>query len=144
MLFAPFIRYGLPDDKRVAEKIIPAPNSALAVTVDNLARVLLIDTETGMAIRVWKGIDTVAIVESYQHLKKCYVVALIINWTSIIIISYMSLFKGYRDAQCGWIQVFDSSNEQVGNQSSRRGLFLVIYAARRGILEVITQYELKI
>lgn len=52
-----FIRYGLPDDKRVADKIIPAPNSALAVTVDNLARVLLIDTETGMAIRVWKGID---------------------------------------------------------------------------------------
>ncbi|EDV20322.1 uncharacterized protein TRIADDRAFT_61281 [Trichoplax adhaerens] len=91
------LRYGLPDDKRVVDKIIPAPNSALAVTVDNLARVLLIDTETGMAIRMWKG---------------------------------------YRDAQCGWIQVFEQHSNHTGNQSSRRGLFLVIYAARRGILEI--------
>ncbi|XP_057715816.1 rab3 GTPase-activating protein non-catalytic subunit isoform X3 [Corythoichthys intestinalis] len=50
------------------------------------------------------------------------------------------MWKGYRDAQLGWLHV---PEEQVGRESSpsasrprRHALFLVIYAPRRGILEI--------
>ncbi|KAI6652819.1 Rab3 GTPase-activating protein non-catalytic subunit isoform X1 [Oopsacas minuta] len=39
------------------------------------------------------------------------------------------IWKGYRDAQCGWIQC---KEEGLG----REGLFLAIYAPKRGILEI--------
>lgn len=45
------------------------------------------------------------------------------------------MWKGYRDAQCGWIQVEDSVEEKY-QHSPRKALFLVIYAPRRGILEL--------
>lgn len=51
-------------------------------------------------------------------------------------------FVGYRDAECGWVVVeeeeeddFESSKED-GKPSKRRALFCVIYAPKRGILEV--------
>uniref|UniRef100_A0A3Q3D209 RAB3 GTPase activating protein subunit 2 (non-catalytic) n=1 Tax=Hippocampus comes TaxID=109280 RepID=A0A3Q3D209_HIPCM len=50
------------------------------------------------------------------------------------------MWKGYRDAQLGWLHV---PEEQVSRESSlstsvprRHALFLVIYAPRRGILEI--------
>ena len=39
------------------------------------------------------------------------------------------LWKGYRDAQCGWIQCREEGE-------GREGLFLAIYAPKRGILEI--------
>ena len=46
---------------------------------------------------------------------------------------------GYRDAQCGWLMIDEHSSDQ-GNEGDsaqmRQALFLVIYAPRRGILEV--------
>ncbi len=42
--------------------------------------------------------------------------------------------KGYRDAQIGWICVDDESEEKL---NKRYPLYLVIYAPRRGLLEVI-------
>ena len=39
------------------------------------------------------------------------------------------LWKGYRDAQCGWIQCREEGQ-------GREGLFLAIYAPKRGILEI--------
>lgn len=44
------------------------------------------------------------------------------------------IFKGYRDAQIGWICVDDESDEK---ENRRYALYLVIYAPRRGLLEVI-------
>jgi len=50
------------------------------------------------------------------------------------------MLKGYREAQCGWIIVDDRSDEHanvVNNENKiRQTLFLVIYAPRRGILEI--------
>lgn len=49
--------------------------------------------------------------------------------------------KGYRDAECGWIPVqeedhdFEKTNQST-LQTRRTALFLIIYAPRRGILEV--------
>ncbi|XP_034051245.1 rab3 GTPase-activating protein non-catalytic subunit isoform X2 [Thalassophryne amazonica] len=50
------------------------------------------------------------------------------------------MWKGYRDAQLGWLQVPEERGDREFSPSSclprRHALFLVIYAPRRGILEV--------
>ncbi|MBN3305707.1 RBGPR protein, partial [Amia calva] len=50
------------------------------------------------------------------------------------------MWKGYRDAQLGWVQVCESRGEAEAGGSPqfprRHAQFLVIYAPRRGILEV--------
>ena len=45
---------------------------------------------------------------------------------------------GYRDAECGWVMVSeeDHQEEEPPKSSLRTALFLVIYATKRGILEV--------
>ncbi len=49
------------------------------------------------------------------------------------------MFKGYRDAQIGWVCVEDESEEKA---NKRYALYLIIYAPRRGLLEVF--YFIKI
>ena len=44
---------------------------------------------------------------------------------------------GYRDAECGWIVVEEENSEEIRSIDERKkALFLVIYAPKRGILEV--------
>jgi len=43
---------------------------------------------------------------------------------------------GYRDAQVGWVEVREDEGQHSTHKQSRIAEFLVIYAARRGILEV--------
>nr|XP_004670175.2 rab3 GTPase-activating protein non-catalytic subunit [Jaculus jaculus] len=102
------VRFGLPDSRRRGESICLSPCNTLAAVTDDFGRVILLDVARGIAIRMWKG---------------------------------------YRDAQTGWIQVIEDLHERVpekvdvspfGNTQgpSRVAQFLVIYAPRRGILEV--------
>ena len=44
------------------------------------------------------------------------------------------MFKGYRDAQIGWIMVDDESDDKL---IKKNALYLIIYASRRGLIEVI-------
>jgi Rab3 GTPase-activating protein regulatory subunit N-terminus len=50
------------------------------------------------------------------------------------------LFTGYRDAQVGWVTVTEDNLQDAETSSHhkdlRRALFIVIYAPRRGLLEV--------
>ncbi|GIY91476.1 rab3 GTPase-activating protein non-catalytic subunit [Caerostris extrusa] len=48
------------------------------------------------------------------------------------------MWKGYRDAQCGWVEVEDDMMKDKNDPAKkiRRVFFLAIYAPRRGILEV--------
>ncbi|XP_054432581.1 rab3 GTPase-activating protein non-catalytic subunit [Pteronotus mesoamericanus] len=102
------VRFGLPDSRRHGESICVSPCNTLAAVTDDFGRVILLDVARGIAIRMWKG---------------------------------------YRDAQIGWIQIVEDLHERVpekadsspfGNAQgpSRVAQFLVIYAPRRGILEV--------
>uniref|UniRef100_A0A9L0STG0 RAB3 GTPase activating non-catalytic protein subunit 2 n=1 Tax=Equus caballus TaxID=9796 RepID=A0A9L0STG0_HORSE len=102
------VRFGLPDSRRHGESICLSPCNTLAAVTDDFGRVILLDVARGIAIRMWKG---------------------------------------YRDAQTGWIQIVEDLHERVpekvdfspfGNTQgpSRVAQFLVIYAPRRGILEV--------
>ncbi|XP_012937688.1 rab3 GTPase-activating protein non-catalytic subunit [Aplysia californica] len=92
------LRFGLPDKRRCGEMIILSPNNNFAATTDSFGRIILIDVQRGMAVRMWKG---------------------------------------YRDAQLGWIEVKEESVEPgKNNDHYRLAQFLIIYAPRRGILEV--------
>ncbi|MXQ82009.1 hypothetical protein E5288_WYG004784 [Bos mutus] len=101
-------RFGLPDSRRHGESICLSPCNTLAAVTDDFGRVILLDVARGIAIRMWKG---------------------------------------YRDAQTGWIQIVEDLHERVPEKGdfspfgspqgpSRVAQFLVIYAPRRGILEV--------
>ncbi|TKC39586.1 hypothetical protein EI555_008291, partial [Monodon monoceros] len=101
-------RFGLPDSRRHGESICLSPCNTLAAVTDDFGRIILLDVARGIAIRMWKG---------------------------------------YRDAQTGWIQIVEDLHERVPEKvdfspfgspqgPSRVAQFLVIYAPRRGILEV--------
>ncbi|XP_069464692.1 rab3 GTPase-activating protein non-catalytic subunit [Ambystoma mexicanum] len=102
------VRFGLPDSRRHGESICLSPCNTLAAVTDDFGRVILLDVGRGLAIRMWKG---------------------------------------YRDAQVGWIQVSEDLHDRETDRGqfspfsspqgpSRVAQFLVIYAPRRGILEV--------
>lgn len=50
------------------------------------------------------------------------------------------MFKGYRDAQCAWLEVNDDMRRS-SRSVSKKALFLVIYAPRRGFLEVFSMQQ---
>ncbi|OCT79434.1 rab3 GTPase-activating protein non-catalytic subunit [Xenopus laevis] len=102
------VRFGLPDSRRLGESISLSPCNTLAAVTDDFGRVILLDVGRGIAIRMWKG---------------------------------------YRDAQVGWMQIVEDLHERESERGhnspfqnasgpSRVAQFLVIYAPRRGILEV--------
>jgi hypothetical protein len=57
--------------------------------------------------------------------------------------SLIRMWKGYRDAMVGWLLVRDQSIDPAGgdNRCLRRALFMVIYASRRGLLEIWPAYR---
>uniref|UniRef100_A0A8C6QFB1 RAB3 GTPase activating protein subunit 2 n=1 Tax=Nannospalax galili TaxID=1026970 RepID=A0A8C6QFB1_NANGA len=102
------VRFGLPDSRRHGESMCLSPCNTLAAVTDDFGRVILLDVARGIAIRMWKG---------------------------------------YRDAQTGWTQIVEDLHERAPEKGgfspfgdsqgpSRVAQFLVIYAPRRGILEV--------
>uniref|UniRef100_A0A8C5RDN0 RAB3 GTPase activating non-catalytic protein subunit 2 n=1 Tax=Laticauda laticaudata TaxID=8630 RepID=A0A8C5RDN0_LATLA len=102
------VRFGIPDSRRHGERICLSPCNTLAAITDDFGRILLLDVARGLSVRMWKG---------------------------------------YRDAQVGWIQIAEDLHERESIKidfspastpqgPSRVAQFLVIYAPRRGILEV--------
>lgn len=102
------VRFGLPDSRRHGESVSLSPCNTLAAVTDDFGRVILLDVGRGIAIRMWKG---------------------------------------YRDAQIGWMQIVEDLHEREADRGHfspfgstqgpcRVAQFLVIYAPRRGILEV--------
>lgn len=93
-----FPRHDLIDYQRMGCNIVAAPSHyQMAVIIDNLGRIILIDVITGIMIRMWKG---------------------------------------YREAQCGFTEVVEARNRKESAESRRTGLFLIIYAPRKSILEI--------
>jgi Rab3 GTPase-activating protein non-catalytic subunit len=70
----------------------------IAAITDSLGRIILVDTCSGVLIRMWKG---------------------------------------YREAQCGFMDITEAKNRKDQSSDYRRsGLFLIIYAPRKGIIEI--------
>ena len=56
----------------------------------------------------------------------------------------LAFCSGYRDAQVAWVQVCEEESADRSDRTCtlpRRAIFLVIYAPRRGILEVWTAQQ---
>ncbi|XP_014294842.1 rab3 GTPase-activating protein non-catalytic subunit [Microplitis demolitor] len=47
----------------------------------------------------------------------------------------LRMWKGYRDAQCGWIEVAEDKRSKVTSKR-RTALFLVIYAPKKGVIDI--------
>ena len=91
-------RHDVIDYQRTGCNIWLSPLEYQLVAVsDTLGRIMLIDLEKGIPIRMWKG---------------------------------------YRDAQCGFIEVKESKQRKENNEGRRKGLFLIIYAPRKAIIEI--------
>nr|XP_018910161.1 PREDICTED: rab3 GTPase-activating protein non-catalytic subunit [Bemisia tabaci] len=89
------IRFGLNDVNRQSSSVLLSPQRNLAAICDNLGRVILVDCNSGLAIRMWKG---------------------------------------YRNAQCGWLEVKEEERKARGHR--RTALFLVIYAPKKALIEI--------
>ena len=48
-------RFGLYDQRRVGESIVSSPDCRLVATTDSFGRIILIETRSGVAVRMWKG-----------------------------------------------------------------------------------------
>ena len=48
-------RFGLPDHRREGISVSLSPNNKYAATTDSFGRVMLIDVDRGIAVRMWKG-----------------------------------------------------------------------------------------
>jgi hypothetical protein len=83
---------GLRDDRRSINSVTLDPSLKYALCSDNFGRVLLVDVETNMVVRLWKGV---------------------------------------REAQCGWIQ------ERKDDRSSPM-LYICIYSPKRGFVEIFS------
>lgn len=78
----------------------------------------------------------------------CTTAAVVDNLGRILLVDVATLtavrmWKGYRDAQCVWVEAIQDENDAAAsnNESSarpirRRTSFLAIYAPRRGLLEL--------
>jgi len=49
------VRFGLYDQRRTGESVVPSPDGRLVATTDSFGRIILIDTRNGVAVRMWKG-----------------------------------------------------------------------------------------
>lgn len=55
VLYLCICRHGLPDKTRQGDSIYLSPNNNYAATTDSFGRVIMIDVDKGIAIRMWKG-----------------------------------------------------------------------------------------
>lgn len=62
---------------------------------------------------------------------------LLLDVTSMIIVD---IWKGYRDAQCGWIDISCTTDISVA-EKQQSTLFLIVYIRKRGILEIWCPYQ---
>ncbi|KAG5670414.1 hypothetical protein PVAND_000681 [Polypedilum vanderplanki] len=91
-------RHEINDYQRTGCNIWMSPiQYQLCVVTDTLGRIVLMDIQKGIPIRMWKG---------------------------------------YREAQCGFIEINESKMRKENNEARRSGLFLIIYAPRKAIIEI--------
>ena len=86
-------------------------------------RIGLWDQRLGLAISVSPNKRLAAVIDDFGRVTLIDVH----KWTAV------RMWKGYREAQVGWVEV---SEEQNPSSKTRRASFLVIYAPKRGILEI--------
>ncbi|KAH7427280.1 hypothetical protein KP509_10G037300 [Ceratopteris richardii] len=114
----------LKDRPRHGEKIALSPSGGMAAITDSLGRILLVDTQALVVIRLWKV---------------CFYLLLSLRPTMSL--KRGSTSQGYRDAECFFIEVPVTGNPSVGTPSHKGitkqdlVLCLAIHAPRREVVE---------
>jgi len=67
-MYALCVRFGLYDQRRTGETVVPSPDGRLVATTDSFGRIILIDTRNGVAVRMWKGNSVVSLTDDQSLL----------------------------------------------------------------------------
>jgi len=107
----------LDDTNRAVLSIRPDPQNKMAAVTDNLGRVLLVDITAMRVVRMWKG---------YRQAQ--------VSWIEVMDRRSAAELDEDQDDTAG--PVDDLERERLLERRNRIMLYLVIYAPRRGLLEV--------
>ncbi|PPS02564.1 hypothetical protein GOBAR_AA18115 [Gossypium barbadense] len=122
----------LKDYPRKGEKLTLSPSGTLAAITDSLGRILLLDTQALVVVRIWKVSSAFIILNSWEP------TAPFSGLSSI----FHALFQGYRDANCFFMEMLVNRDDKCASSSyhvpgkSDYCLCLAIHAPRKGIIEV--------
>ncbi|MBA0759041.1 hypothetical protein Gotri_021980 [Gossypium trilobum] len=122
----------LKDYPRKGEKLTLSPSGTLAAITDSLGRILLLDTQALVVVRIWKVSSAFIILNSWEP------TAPFSGLSSI----FHALFQGYRDANCFFMEMLVNRDDKRASSSyhvpgkSDYCLCLAIHAPRKGIIEV--------
>jgi len=118
------------DHPRKGEKLTLSPSGTLAAITDSLGRILLLDTQALVVVRLWKVCIWTFLpqppLSSQKELSK---------WNLVFL-------QGYRDASCLFMEMLvskdiaSSSSSYSEPSKSDYCLCLAIHAPRKGIIEV--------
>lgn len=107
-------RSSLHDDGRISERTFVAPGQwNLIAVADAKARVTVVDVGPHNSDALY----STATFETHSR-------------------TILRVWKGYRDARCAWVESTGSTGRSGETRMHARALFLVIFAPRRGLLEV--------
>jgi len=128
------------DHPRKGEKLTLSPSGTLAAITDSLGRILLLDTQALVVVRLWKvyffktfGPKSVTFPPPKNLQIKKALYSLNIKF---------SILQGYRDASCLFMEMLvnkdlaSSSSTSYEPMKSDYCLCLAIHAPRKGIIEV--------
>ena len=125
----------LKDKPRKGEKLTLSPSGTLAAITDSLGRILLLDTQALVVVRLWKVFLGIHKLEFYSD-------------TSLFPLTVdLNNLQGYRDASCLFMEMLVNRDTAAASSSSYYEpvksdycLCLAIHAPRKGIVEVCFCY----
>ena len=121
----------LKDHPRKGEKLTLSPSGTLAAITDSLGRILLLDTQALVVVRLWK------VFSHHAHPQIFFMRQPVISPNN-----GLYFFQGYRDASCLFTEMLVSKDTAASSSSyyepvkSDYCLCLAIHAPRKGIVEV--------
>ncbi|KAG8502450.1 hypothetical protein CXB51_000349 [Gossypium anomalum] len=122
----------LKDYPRKGEKLTLSPSGTLAAITDSLGRILLLDTQALVVVRIWKVSSAFIILNSWEPTASFSALSSVFH----------ALFQGYRDANCFFMEMLVNRDDKRASSSyhvpgkSDYCLCLAIHAPRKGIIEV--------
>lgn len=117
----------LTDPARAVSAILPSPSGGLLVAMDQLGRILMLDSPSFLVLRVWKVPPHPFVIRSVYEF-------------ALPGIIHAFADQGYRDAMCGWAELPADPSAGGGSSSSSAStdvvLCLAIYAPRKSLVEI--------
>lgn len=123
----------LKDPPRKGEKLTLSPSGSLAAITDSLGRILLLDTQALVVVRLWKVTFLIKLDRLFPATS---------SFSFLTMSKQVIILQGYRDASCLFMEMLvgkdkaSSSSTFYEHTKSDYCLCLAIHAPRKGIIEV--------